>query len=83
MMGIISYCKNKNAYNQLISRAIFHEERTRDYQPEFKQLNPIFAFSCAISELRSCKYYHKKMFKKTTESDNFTHPDVKDIFEIK
>jgi hypothetical protein len=79
---MISDCKNKKAYNQLMNRAVFHEERTRNYQPEFKQLDPIFAFSCAISELKNCKYYHKKLFQKITESDNFTHRDIKDIFEI-
>jgi hypothetical protein len=71
---MISDCKNKKAYNQLMNRAVFLEERTR--------LDPIFAFSCAISELKNCKYYHKKLFQKITESDNFTHRDIKDIFEI-
>jgi hypothetical protein len=76
------YCKDKEAYNQLIKRAIFHEERTKNYKLEFKRLDAFFALRCAISELKKCVYYKKKIFKKITGSNNFTHSDIKDIFEI-
>jgi len=75
-------CKNRNAYDQIIARTVFHMDRTKDYMPEFKQLDPIFASFCAIGELKSCVYYRKRWFTKPTSPGDISLRDVKDDFRI-
>ncbi|MCE5190748.1 MAG: hypothetical protein LLG08_03160 [Actinomycetia bacterium] len=85
-MGEIAYCGCESAMAQLVKRTIFHENRTRNYQPEFKRLTSMWAMGLAQNEMQSCAYYRKRLFMKRTETEypgGFNHPDVKDTFRVK
>jgi len=78
-----SFCNCGSANTQLIIRTIFHEERTKNYKPAFKQLNSLYAYQCALSELQFCVFHKRKLFsKRKAVPGNFTHSDVKDVFKI-
>jgi len=75
-------CKNRTAKIKMLVRSVFHEDRTANYKPSFKQLYYPYSYFCAMDELKSCSFYRKKWFV-VKEVGDFKHKDVKDIFEIK